>query len=130
MKKYYVEFGRNFKEFDTYEEAELYCGENGIYAADAILPCEMTEEEENYTEDLKVAQEKAKACNIVSNDNWAEFVVGAGLPYQPKSIEAMNTDELDTVCVYLEDMIATLAEYKQAIGNLSDSKRKLEEMGA
>ena len=38
--KYIVETGRFFKEFETYEQAELFCGENGIH-------CENIFEEEN-----------------------------------------------------------------------------------
>ena len=38
--KYIVETGRFFKEFENYEQAELFCGENGIH-------CENIYEEEN-----------------------------------------------------------------------------------
>ena len=29
--KYCVEFGRVYEEFETYREAEIFCGEHGIY---------------------------------------------------------------------------------------------------
>ena len=32
-----VEAGRVYKEFATYREAEIFCGERGIYAPDAIF---------------------------------------------------------------------------------------------
>ena len=38
--KYIVETGRFFEEFETYREAEIFCGENGIH-------CENIYEEEN-----------------------------------------------------------------------------------
>ena len=34
--KYFVECGRIYQEFATYREAEIFCGERGIYAPDAI----------------------------------------------------------------------------------------------
>ena len=41
---YAVEYGRNiWKEFDTYEQAELFCG---VYGIDCHNIYEMTEEEE------------------------------------------------------------------------------------
>lgn len=29
--KYFVEYGCIYEEFNTYKEAEIFCGENGIY---------------------------------------------------------------------------------------------------
>ena len=34
--KYFVEYGYIYEEFNTYREAEIFCGERGIYAPDAI----------------------------------------------------------------------------------------------
>ena len=34
--KYFVESSRIYQEFATYREAEIFCGERGIYAPDAI----------------------------------------------------------------------------------------------
>ena len=30
---FYIDYNNNYEEFETYEEAEIYCGEHGI-------PCE------------------------------------------------------------------------------------------
>ena len=40
---YIVETGRYYEEFATYREAEIFCGERGIYAPDAIFEEEVAE---------------------------------------------------------------------------------------
>ena len=40
---YIVETGRYYEEFATYREAEIFCGERGIYAPDAIYEEEIAE---------------------------------------------------------------------------------------
>ena len=37
---YCVEYGLVYEEFATYREAEIFCGERGIYAPDAIYELE------------------------------------------------------------------------------------------
>ena len=41
--KYFVEYGYIYEEFNTYREAEIFCGENGIYCENIY--------EENYAPD-------------------------------------------------------------------------------
>ena len=38
---FYVEHGLTYEEFATYREAEIFCGERGIYAPDAIYELEV-----------------------------------------------------------------------------------------